>query len=201
LRWDGSRWVRERRRLAFHYARHMARTANSKEERGPAKASTALGVEKFAQADPRLATESDQWDQDAWLLATPGGTVDLRLGTLRPARREDLITRQTAVTSAPAGTTTPIWSGFLVEATRGDQELIAYLQRVAGYCLTGDVSEHALFFFYGDGGNGKGVFINTLVGIFGDYVTVSSMETFTASRSTRHETDLAMLRGARLRAF
>jgi putative DNA primase/helicase len=178
----------------------MARTANTKEERGPAKASTAAGVEKFAQADPRLATESEQWDRDTWLLATPGGTVDLRTGDLRPARREDLITRQAAVAPAPAGTATPtpMWSAFLVEATRGDQELIANLQRVAGYCLTGDVSEQALFFIYGAGGNGKGVFINTLTGVFGDYVTVSSMDTFRASRSNRHETDLAMLRGARL---
>jgi putative DNA primase/helicase len=91
-----------------------------------------------------------------------------------------------------------MWSAFLEEATRGDKELIAYLQRVAGYCLTGDVSEHALFFIYGAGGNGKGVFINTLTGIFGEYVTVSSMETFAASKSDRHPTDLAMLRGARL---
>jgi putative DNA primase/helicase len=198
FRWDSSRWKRERRKLAFHYARHLARTANIKEERGPAKASTAAGVEKFAQADPRLATESEQWDRDIWLLATPGGTVDLRTGDLRPAKREDLITRQTAVAPAPVGTATPMWSAFLEEATRGDQELIAYLQRVAGYCLTGDVSEQALFFIYGAGGNGKGVFINTLTGVFGDYVTVSSMDTFTASRSNRHETDLAMLRGARL---
>jgi hypothetical protein len=78
------------RKLAFHYARHMARAANFKEERGPAKASTAAGVEKF------------------------------------------------------------------------------------------------------------GVFLNTLTGVLGDYVTVSSMETFAASKSDRHPTDLAMLRGARL---
>jgi putative DNA primase/helicase len=198
LRWDGSRWVRDRRKLAFHYVRHMARAANVKEERGPAKASTAAGVEKFAQADPRLVTVNEDWDRDTWLLATPGGTVDLRTGNLRPAARLDFLTHQTAVTPASRGTPTPLWDAFLAEATLGDQELIDYLQRVAGYCLTGDVSEHALFFIYGAGGNGKGVFLNTLTGVFGDYVTVSSMETFAASKSDRHPTDLAMLRGARL---
>src|SRR5262249_39692966 len=151
----------DRRDLAFHYARHLAREANIKEECGPAKASTAAGIEKFARADPRLATESGQWDQDTWLLVTPDGTVDLQTGELRPARREHLLTRLVAVAPAPAGTATPMWLAFLEEATRGDQELIAYLQRVAGYCLTGDVSEQALFFIYGAGGNGKGVFINT----------------------------------------
>jgi putative DNA primase/helicase len=198
LRWDGGRWVRERRKLAFHYARHMARSANFKEETGPAKASTAAGVEKFAQADPRHSTVNEDWDRDHWLLATSGGTVDLRTGNQRPAARWDFITRQTAVTPAHRGTPTPLWDGFLAEATRGDQELIDYVQRMAGYCLTGDVSEHALFFIYGAGGNGKGVFINTLTKIFADYVTVSSMETFAASKSDHHPTDLAMLRGARL---
>src|SRR5262249_17773832 len=38
LKWDGSRWAKERRKLAFHYARHMARYANSDEKPTPAKA-------------------------------------------------------------------------------------------------------------------------------------------------------------------
>jgi phage/plasmid-associated DNA primase len=42
------------------------------------------------------------------------------------------------------------------------------------------------------------VFLNTLTGILGDYATIAAMETFTASNSERHPTDLAMLRGARL---
>jgi hypothetical protein len=71
LKWDGSRWERERRRLAFHYARHMARDANAEGKATPAKASTAAGVERFAQADPRLATINEDWDRDPWLLATP----------------------------------------------------------------------------------------------------------------------------------
>ena len=80
----------------------------------------------------------------------------------------------------------------------GDTELIGFLQRVAGYALTGSTVEHALFFLYGTGANGKGVLLNTLTGIFGDYATIAAMETFTASNSERHPTDLAMLRGARL---
>ena len=125
-------------------------------------------------------------------------TVELRTGRARGPQRSDYITKRTAVAPAPPGTPTPIWTAFLRDATRGDQELISYLQRMAGYSLTGDTSEHALFFIYGDGGNGKGVFINTLTRIFGDYAVVASMETFTASKSDRHPTDLAMLRGARL---
>ena len=73
-----------------------------------------------------------------------------------------------------------------------------FLQRVFGYSLTGITRDHALFFAYGTGGNGKGVCLNTMTGVLGDYATTSPMETFTASASERHPTDLAMLRGARL---
>ena len=70
--------------------------------------------------------------------------------------------------------------------------------RVMGYCLTGITREHALFFGYGTGANGKGTFLNTMSAILGGYAAVAPMETFTASPTDRHPTDLAMLRGARL---
>ena len=61
LKWDDCRWQRDEHRLAFHYARQCAREANIDRKAGPAKASTASGVERFAQADPRLATSSKDW--------------------------------------------------------------------------------------------------------------------------------------------
>ena len=53
-------------------------------------------------------------------------------------------------------------------------------------------------FGFGTGANGKGTFLNTLTGILKGYATVAPMETFTASPTDRHPTDLAMLRAARL---
>jgi putative DNA primase/helicase len=82
--------------------------------------------------------------------------------------------------------------------TDGDLELERFLQRVAGYGLTGSNREHALFFFFGTGANGKSVLLNTLSGIMGDYSRSAPIETFTASTVERHPTDLASLRGARL---
>jgi putative DNA primase/helicase len=79
-----------------------------------------------------------------------------------------------------------------------DQDLIGCLQRVSGYCLTGSIKEHAMFFLYGTGANGKSVFIGVLRGILGDYHTTAPIETFTASQSSGHLTDLAGLMGARL---
>src|SRR5262245_19379260 len=122
LKWSGAYWKRDRCRLAFEYARQAAREANADGNAALAKAATAAGVEAFAKADPRLATSSEVWDRNPWLLATPGGTVELQTGTLRSAARTDYITRIAAVTPAPPCTLTPIWDAFLSEATRGDRE-------------------------------------------------------------------------------
>jgi putative DNA primase/helicase len=92
----------------------------------------------------------------------------------------------------------PGWLSFLDRIFDGDEKLIAYMKRVAGYALTGLVQEHALFFCYGTGGNGKGVLLGTLHRLLGDYAVVAPMSTFTESKQAQHPTDVAMLRGARL---
>lgn len=105
------------------------------------------------------------------------------------------MTKQT--TASPAGAC-PMWKKFLKEVTGGDEELQKYLQRITGYFLTGETYEQELFFFYGSGGNGKGVWVQTISGIFKDYHHASSIETFTVARTERHPTELAGLLGARL---
>lgn len=195
--WTGSRWLKQETKLAFHWARETCRAMNAAGEASLARANTAAAVERFAQADPTLAVTSEIWDADPWLLGTPDGTIDLRTGRLQPARQSDYITKLTAVGPSRGGPC-PLWMRFLADATSGDHDLQRFLQQVAGYCLTGDVREHALFFVYGPGGNGKSVFLNVLAGVMGDYATTAAMDTFTASAHDRHPTDLAMLQGARL---
>ena len=164
-----------------------------------ASAQVIAAVLKIAQADRSIARTADIWDADPWLLNTPAGMVDLRTGALSPHDRGARCTKITAVGPAPdRDADCPLWTRFLREITGGDAELQAYLQRAVGYCLTGSVREHALFFAHGPGGNGKGVFLNTIGAILGDYTIVASMDSFTATHTDRHPTDMAMLRGARL---
>ena len=195
--WNGARWKVEETDLAFHFARELCREFNrSHRTASLPKLRTAAAVEKFARADRRLAVTHEVWDRDPWLLATPGGTIDLRDGSMRKNGRADLITRATAV--APSEIPTPLWSRFLREATKGNHDLIHFLQVMSGYCLTGITREHSLFFLYGLGGNGKGVFVNTIAQIMGSYHVAANMDVFTASRYDRHPTELARLAGARL---
>lgn len=202
LLWDGARWRFEDTYRAFDMARAVARDfANACDKDGGAaakkvgSASTVAAIEKLARSDRRHATTVDVWDTDHWVLATPAGIVDLHTGQMLPHDPAAYITKITAV--APGGDC-PRWRRFLAEITGGDLELQQFLQRVCGYALTGSTREHALFFAYGTGGNGKGVFLGTLAAILADYAAVAPMESFIATQGERHPTDLAGLRGARL---
>jgi putative DNA primase/helicase len=91
-----------------------------------------------------------------------------------------------------------LWLKFLARVTDGDRALQDYIQRLLGYALTGLTIEHALFFLYGTGANGKSVLMSTVAGILGSYHQTAPIETFTASTTDRHPTELAGLRAARL---
>lgn len=159
-----------------------------------ATAQTVAAIERLARADRRHAATVEQWDADPWLLNTPGGAVDLRTGDLLRHESGRYLTK---ITGASPGNDCPLWRSFLNRITDGNYELQTFLQRVIGYCLTGSTREHALFFVYGTGANGKSVFLSTISILLGDYAKTASTSSFTASTTEQHPTDLAGLRGAR----
>jgi putative DNA primase/helicase len=197
----GTHWGRDETDRAFHFVREIAREQTEGKEARELKAmrttAFANGVERFARSDPVFAVTATYWDRDGYLLGTPGGTVELRTGKLRPSKPEDGITKLAAV-SPSEHSDCPTWKNFIRDATNGDDELGRFLQQWFGYCLTGDVREHALVFGYGPGGNGKSVMLNTVSRILADYATTVPAETFATSTNDRHPTELARLRGARL---
>jgi putative DNA primase/helicase len=200
LRWNGAAWSKDSTLKVWDNARAICRESaagcNAPHTSDKlASAKVVAAVERLARADRRMAATHTQWDSDPWLLCTAKGVVDLRTGRLRDALPTDYQTKATAI--APGGEC-PLWLTFLDKITASDRDLRDYLQRVTGYSLTGVTREHALFFGHGTGANGKGTFLNTLTGLMGDYATVATMDTFTASGGERHSTELAMLRGARL---
>lgn len=201
--WGGCCWREDDTLNVFDKARKVCRSASaecSEKERATKQrlsaAATVAAVERLARCDRRHAATVEQWDAQPWLLNTPRGTVDLHTGELRPARQDDYLTR--SAIAAPSSETPKLWLTFLNRIMGGDEEQISYLQRVVGYCLTGVTREHAMFFSYGTGANGKTVFVSTIAKLLGDYATTAPMTTFTASKVEQHPTDLAGLRGARL---
>ena len=158
---------------------------------------TAQGIRGLITSDPLVAVAPEAFDSDPWLLNTPDGIVDLRTGTLQPASPMQLHTKQTAVGPAREADCARWWR-FLAEATGDDRELMDYLQRLAGYCLTGLTTEQQFTFVWGPGGTGKSVFLGTLSTLLGDYARPAAMSTFVEARFERHPTELAALQGARL---
>jgi putative DNA primase/helicase len=203
LKWDGQRW-QEEKTLAVNDAikticMELARDTNRNSEiRSLLKNATITGAEHIARADRHVAATTDQWDKDIWLLNTPGGVVNLRDGTMRKHDLKDYCTKMAGVTP-DASCDTPVWDAHLHRAFAGDAEMIAYMYRGWGYCLTGDVREDALFFNYGDGNAGKTTTLELIRIIWGDYAQEAPMEMFTA-RNTGHDhpTELTILDGSRL---
>jgi putative DNA primase/helicase len=202
LHWDQRCWRFDDTLRAFDRARAICRRAAAQCNKpniaaGLASAKTVAAVERLAKADRRLAVTADQWDVDPWLLNTPTGVVDLQTGKSRPHRPHDYMTKLTGV-APDASSSIVTWLKFLDRILGGNPDLVAFLQRIAGYALTGLTREHALFFLFGTGANGKTTFINAITSCVGDYHRTAPIETFTDSRAERHPTDLASLRGARL---
>jgi putative DNA primase/helicase len=135
----------------------------------------------------------DEFDTDPFLLNCPNGTVDLRTGQLRPHRRADYIT-QLCPTPYYPNPTCPTWERFLRDVFARDERMIAFIQRLLGYGLTGSVSERILPIFYGGGANGKSTLLNTFMAVLGDdYARPAPASLLMCKRNESHPTEIASL--------
>jgi putative DNA primase/helicase len=179
--WDGARWKIDDTQLARDRVRAVCRDCSSqcneaRQAKLIASAKTVSAVERLASTDRRIAGTIAQFDGDPWLFNTPGGTIDLRTGESRKHTPTDYITK-IAGAAPDVGIPTPIWNEFLNRITGGDTDLILFLRRMAGYSLTGSTQEHALFFLYRTGANGKSTFLNAITAAAGDYHQTTPIET------------------------
>lgn len=198
--WSGTKWHRDEtnnmRNLVRMVCRGFAQNAlKDSEARRISSEKTVAAVSRLAATDPQVATLTSQWDAHSLILNTPSGIIDLTTGEVSEPDPDLLLSQ---VTSASAGWGCPRWKAFLADVTDGDEDLQSYLQRLAGYCLTGSTDEQAFVFLYGSGANGKSVFIQTIAAVLGDYACTATLDTFMASPGSRHLTELAGLRAARL---
>ena len=189
--WNGLRWVKDEDGEIQRYAKRVIMAMHSQvaqEENDAVRerlAAWALASEaahrieamvKLARTEPTIPVHPSQLDPDPMLLGVANGVIDLRTGQLQAPRREDYITKQAPVHVDPSAEC-PRWNAFLRRIFDGDKELIAYHQRLAGYCLTGLAREHYLFMPFGQGANGKTVLWETLGSLLGDYAATTPPET------------------------
>ena len=94
------------------------------------------------------------------------GILDLELGALRPGCTLDRVTKISPVRYDPAARA-PRFARFLMEIFQSTPDIVPWLQRVLGYCLTGLTSEQQFWIWWGAGSNGKSTLLKLLLDIFG----------------------------------
>ena len=212
LAWDGRRWRRDKtgevERRAVDTVRSIYEEAAKvpDDEKRKALSKWAVASESvariramisLAQSMPGIPVgEVNELDRDPWLLNVENGTVDLRTGVLLPHRREDLITKLAPVEHDPAAEA-PTWKAFL-ERVMPDAETRAFLQKMVGYSLTGNVSEKTFPCLLGPGDTGKSTFVEAVLALMGEeYAQPAPEDLILAKQGTAHPTELASLLGVR----
>lgn len=151
-----------------------------------------------ASSEAGIPVRPEAFDVDPWLLNVENGTIDLRTGELKPHDRDDLITKLAPVAYDPAATC-PTFELFLFVSMRERPQLVGFLRRWLGYCLTGLVTEQKFAFLHGEGANGKSTLVELLLELLGDYALQAAPELLIAVQAghDRHPTEMADLQGKR----
>lgn len=210
--WEGSRWASDDTkritRAAAQLGAHWRQVGFVERDPGlqrtilkhASKSESAGGIRaaiELASADQRIVLRREAFDANDWLFNTPDATFDLQHVTRHQPAQGDYITKIAGVSAGPVSNC-PIWITFLDRIMGGDEDMVAFLRRTAGYCLTGSTAEQCMFIAYGRGANGKSTFMSILQYIMGDYAKQTPVETFTARREGGIPNDLAALAGTRM---
>lgn len=207
--WQDAAWGRDHdeahiREAARSLARHLPQETVPEKafKRNSLSSAGIAGAVRVAQSDPRISIRAADLDAHPLLLNTRDGIIDLATGTLTRHDPDLLLTRITA-TGVRLDAAHPRWTAFLDETFASDDDLIGYVQRLAGLALIGQVRDHVLPFLYGVGANGKTVLLLVLQGLLGSadlggYAVAAPDGFLMTGRDTAHPTEIARLRGVRL---
>ncbi len=217
--WDGKRWALDTRLKAEKLAAKTARSI--REEAAKVDTTTDGGRDRagkifthglkteskeriaamlsLARSQPGIAAGADDFDKDDFLLNCSNGIIDLRTGLLRPHDPVEMMTKLSPVEYHPDRTDDRL-ERFLFDATDGDAEAVTFLQKAAGYCLTGSTSEEKALLLYGGTATGKSTFLEALRACLGDYAKTINTDLLARRREANSgpSPELAGLAGVRL---
>jgi len=212
LVWGGTHWAKDETQQVVRLAKATVRAIHDtlssirdletqKEAFKHAQKSEAAGrlqaMLELAHSEEGVPVLPDDLDSDPWILNCLNGTLDLRTGELLPHDPRRLCHKLLPVAFDPTATC-PRWEAFLDRVMGGKAHMTAFLQRTAGYALTGSTREQCLWILHGAGANGKSVFMAVLERLLGDYATRTESKTFIEKKSDAISNDLARLKGSRL---
>lgn len=146
-----------------------------------------------------VAVLPEEFDADDMLFNAQNGYVDLSTGILN---QHDISKKFTRISNAEftEKVDCPRWELFLNQIFDGNEELIHYIQKAVGYSLTASIKEQVMFILFGNGRNGKSVFLDIVSQIMGSYSMGMQADSLMVKKggSSGHNEDIARLNGARM---
>lgn len=151
---------------------------------------------KLARGERPISDTGEGWDAHPMLLGVQNGVVDLITGKVRNGRQSDHITKHTDVQFEPSAKC-PRWEKFVAEVFGNELDLIDWIQKVIGYCLTASTEEQAIFLCYGAGANGKSTFLDVIRYVLGGYAYNLPFSAFELKSRSAIPNEIAPLKGRR----
>lgn len=149
-------------------------------------------------AEKVTGIRQDILDTYTHLLTCGNGTLNLKTSELQQYNTEHFITRMTDI-EYTQNATAPLFESFLNRIFDNNTDLISYMQKVLGYCLTGETGEQCFFIGYGTGANGKSTLLNVVSNVIPEYCqTIATSELMHKDRSSNTTPELARAKGARI---
>lgn len=142
-----------------------------------------------------------QFDANHDVFAVGNGVVDLISGDLLPYSPQLRIVRNSKVLYDPSAKC-PTWERAVYEWMGDDADMVKFVQRLFGSALTGAPCEDKMALLRGLGCNGKSVFDNVMLRVFGDYSEVIGESTLFGKGGLgdpgRARADIVKMSGSRL---
>ncbi|MEI7650230.1 MAG: phage/plasmid primase, P4 family, partial [Methanomicrobiales archaeon] len=208
--WNGDVWVRDDAGRMLLIATDVARSIHREAAEAPT-ADSSRALSRFAilseslharkamidSAAPHIPVLPAEFDARPELFNCRNGTLELATMTFREHRKEDMLTKKSAVDYDPKAEC-PQWLAHLDLIFKGDTDYMSGFQSMCGYTLLGTNPQQIMFILYGKGRNGKSKTIEVLARIFADYAVNIAADSLMAKRFENARSDLARLAGARL---
>lgn len=141
-----------------------------------------------------------EFDKDPMIFNCQNCTLNLKTFRRHNHRPDDFLSKISNVVHDTAARCDR-WGTFITEIMQNDDEKAKFLQKALGYALTGDTSSECFFILYGaTTRNGKGVTMETMRHLMGDYGRGAQPETIaqkTNPNSSAPSEDIARLKGVR----
>jgi putative DNA primase/helicase len=159
---------------------------------------------KFAHTiENPIAIKGEEFDQKPMLFPCANGVIDLETGRLKSGCPGDYLSMSSPVPFLGIDEPAPLWEKTLLEIFNGNEELVAYLQRLFGYAMTGLVNEKVFPVMYGrTGWNGRSLIVETVSYVMGDLASSIPTEMLLqqkyAKNSSGPSPDIMSLKGTRM---